>query len=380
MASSAAQNIPGSAHIQALHNKAHQKPAADKSAQGEKFADLLAENDASQPVKQAQPREKTARTEKTASTGEKKEAVPDAKEETAQDDVAEAREAEPKQEAQGDAEDKQEAANDNETPEGVAPQMAQADVQAKLKQTATSTPQDDTVGKSAGGKPEALADARAQTEAEEAAQTGTEAPEFEKALHEAKAEAPRTTETAAPKPVEMKPANDIAPAALGGSSPTQHNIAGTEKLTQTAQTPAAQPHHPTPDVNQFAVEVAARSQAGAKQFDIRLDPPELGRVDVRLSIDAAGKAEAHLTAESSQTLDLLQKDASVLARALRDAGLNLSQDGLNFSLKSQQQAGEQGRQQGQHGRNSMGAQPKEQEDVQASAYQRRSLGLLDIRI
>ena len=63
-----------------------------------------------------------------------------------------------------------------------------------------------------------------------------------------------------------------------------------------------------------------RSQSGAKQFDIRLDPPELGRVEVRLSIDATGKASAHLSADQPQTLDLLQKDAPALTRALRDAG------------------------------------------------------------
>ena len=85
----------------------------------------------------------------------------------------------------------------------------------------------------------------------------------------------------------------------------------------------------------MAVEIAARSQAGAKQFDIRLDPPELGRVEVRLSIDASGKAQAHMTADQPQTLDLLQKDAPTLTQALRDAGLDVSQSGLNFSLRGQ---------------------------------------------
>ncbi len=92
---------------------------------------------------------------------------------------------------------------------------------------------------------------------------------------------------------------------------------------------------PTPNVPALAVEIAAKSQSGAKQFDIRLDPPELGRVEVRLSIDATGKASAHLSADQQQTLDLLQKDAPALTRALREAGLDVSQDGLNFSLRHQ---------------------------------------------
>ena len=93
----------------------------------------------------------------------------------------------------------------------------------------------------------------------------------------------------------------------------------------------------TPDTDALAVSIAARSLSGAKQFDIRLDPPELGRVEVRLSIDASGKTEAHLTTDQPQTLALLQKDAPILTRALRDAGLDVSQSGLNFSLKGQGQ-------------------------------------------
>jgi len=90
-------------------------------------------------------------------------------------------------------------------------------------------------------------------------------------------------------------------------------------------------------VGVLAVAIAAKSQSGNKQFDIRLDPPELGRVEVRLSIDATGKAQASLSADQPRTLDLLKTDAPTLTRALRDAGLNVSQNGLNFSLRGQNQ-------------------------------------------
>src|SRR5262249_35481774 len=39
----------------------------------------------------------------------------------------------------------------------------------------------------------------------------------------------------------------------------------------------------------LAVEIAARAQAGRNRFEIRLDPPELGRIDVRLDVDASGQ-------------------------------------------------------------------------------------------
>ncbi len=98
----------------------------------------------------------------------------------------------------------------------------------------------------------------------------------------------------------------------------------------------------TPDVSSLAVEIAARSQSGARQFDIRLDPPELGRVEIRLSIDATGKTEAHMTADQPDTLSLLQKDSGSLTQALRDAGLDVSDNGLNFSLRSGQQGQDHG--------------------------------------
>ena len=92
----------------------------------------------------------------------------------------------------------------------------------------------------------------------------------------------------------------------------------------------------------LGIAIAARSLSGARQFDIRLDPPELGHVEVRLSIDSTGKASAHLSADQQQTLDLLQQDSSGLTRALRDAGLNVAQNGLAFSLR-QQSGGNDGR-------------------------------------
>jgi flagellar hook-length control protein FliK len=133
----------------------------------------------------------------------------------------------------------------------------------------------------------------------------------------------------------------------------------------------------------LAVEISAKSQSGAKQFDIRLDPPELGRVEVRLSIDATGKASAHLSAEQPRTLDLLQKDAPALTRALRDAGLNVSQNGLNFSLRQQQ--GDAGTN-SNHGRGGNGrsftltATTSIDATAAGSAYRGPANGRLDIRV
>jgi len=89
----------------------------------------------------------------------------------------------------------------------------------------------------------------------------------------------------------------------------------------------------------LAVEIAARAQAGQSRFEIRLDPPELGRIDVRLDIDRNGQVTSRLVVERAETLEHLQRDAASLERALQEAGLKTAQNGLQFSLRDQGSSG-----------------------------------------
>lgn len=103
-----------------------------------------------------------------------------------------------------------------------------------------------------------------------------------------------------------------------------------------AQSPVTAANTPVP-IAGLAVEIAARAQAGRHRFEIRLDPPELGRIDVRLDIDH-GHATSRLVVDRAETLDLLRRDASDLQRALQQAGLKTSDNGLQFALRDQGQA------------------------------------------
>lgn len=89
----------------------------------------------------------------------------------------------------------------------------------------------------------------------------------------------------------------------------------------------------------IALTIAAKAQNGVHQFEIRLNPPELGRVDVRLEFGRDGQMTTHLIVERPETLDMLNKDARNLERALQNAGLNLDEGSLSFSLKDQGSAG-----------------------------------------
>ena len=83
----------------------------------------------------------------------------------------------------------------------------------------------------------------------------------------------------------------------------------------------------------LAVEITTQAQAGNKHFEIRLDPPELGRIDVKLNVDRDGNVSTQIVADRSDTLDLLKRDSSTLERALQQAGLKTGDNGLDFSLR-----------------------------------------------
>jgi len=105
-------------------------------------------------------------------------------------------------------------------------------------------------------------------------------------------------------------------------------------LTATAATNAPVP------LSGLAVEIAASVKSGKSSFEIRLDPADLGRIDVRIDIDHNGQVTSHLTVEKPETLSMLRQDAPQLQRALDDAGLKTGDNGLQFSLRDQSSSGQ----------------------------------------
>ena len=90
----------------------------------------------------------------------------------------------------------------------------------------------------------------------------------------------------------------------------------------------------------LALEIAASVKSGKSRFEIRLDPADLGRIDVRIDIDRNGQVTSHLTVEKPETLSMLRQDAPQLQRALDDAGLKTGNGGLQFSLRDQSSSGQ----------------------------------------
>ncbi len=81
--------------------------------------------------------------------------------------------------------------------------------------------------------------------------------------------------------------------------------------------------------------IASKAASGNNHFEIRLDPPELGRIEVRLNVDRDGNVSSRMIVDRADTLDLLRRDATGLERALQDAGLKTADNSLQFSLRDQ---------------------------------------------
>ncbi|TYC55855.1 hypothetical protein FMN50_12580 [Rhodobacterales bacterium] len=84
---------------------------------------------------------------------------------------------------------------------------------------------------------------------------------------------------------------------------------------------------------QVAAEMARNLKDGHTRFQMRFDPPELGRVEVKMKVASDGSVHAHLVVDRPETLDLFLRDQRGLERALEQAGLNTDSSNLQFSLR-----------------------------------------------
>jgi flagellar hook-length control protein FliK len=94
------------------------------------------------------------------------------------------------------------------------------------------------------------------------------------------------------------------------------------------------------------MEIGLRSLQGLKEFQIRLDPAELGRIDVKLEIGDDKSVTARVVVDRVETLHLLQREAKTLERAFEQAGLKSSDAGVDITLRDPGQQSDQGRREG----------------------------------
>ena len=147
---------------------------------------------------------------------------------------------------------------------------------------------------------------------------------------------PEETRQAAPTEAAGSTSQVGAANKTAATNPSTFGIVTANVTTATPQTTTAaatDATEPTVPLAGLPVAIASRAQAGSSQFDIRLDPPELGRIEVQLSVDSNGQVVSHITADRQDTLNLLQQNSASLTQALRDAGLSADSSSLSFNLR-----------------------------------------------
>jgi len=185
-------------------------------------------------------------------------------------------------------------------------------------------------------------------------------------------EAGRTTEFAQ---VLQAAGGESAAASAGGG-------AGTAELPQQMRAdparPLAEPVRPMAPVpetvsarpgeigRQMGVEIARHSLDGRDSLTIRLDPVEMGEIQVRLQFDDRGTMRAQVTAESPVALEMLRRDSADLVRALGDAGVRTDAQSFQFESRSHSRGDQQG-QHGQHGQQGRPDTPGRQDAGAAEA-------------
>ncbi|MBL8571508.1 MAG: flagellar hook-length control protein FliK [Phreatobacter sp.] len=204
--------------------------------------------------------------------------------------------------------------------------------QATVAQPATAKPSASATAPAAtpptAPAPEAVAAAPEPQPEVKAAAKAEARPEMRADVRaEARPEAPAPQQQAAAPAAETAPPPAQAPASASPFS-FAHEVA--QKVA--AQTQAAGSVVP---VHALAVTIAARASTGSTRFDIKLDPPELGRIEVQMTLDREGRVKSRMVVEKQETLDLLQRDQRNLERTLAQAGLETTEGSIEFSLKDQ---------------------------------------------
>lgn len=84
-------------------------------------------------------------------------------------------------------------------------------------------------------------------------------------------------------------------------------------------------------VRTVRVQIGQAARGGDNEFTVRLDPPEMGKVTVRMAFEG-GLVRATVMSDNPETLNLLQRDSRNLEKALEESGHKVETGGLEYEL------------------------------------------------
>ncbi|WP_194435982.1 flagellar hook-length control protein FliK [Vibrio fluminensis] len=120
-------------------------------------------------------------------------------------------------------------------------------------------------------------------------------------------------------------------------------VAGQTGLNQTARLEQAAQAQPSLQLNremageQVAERIQMMMSKNLKNIDIRLDPPELGRMQIRMNMNG-DNASVHFTVANSQARDIVEQAMPRLREMLAQQGMQLSDSSVQQQASGQQQS------------------------------------------
>lgn len=147
-------------------------------------------------------------------------------------------------------------------------------------------------------------------------------------LADAQVSAPPQPAAAAVTPISADAIAHVMPAPAEPASAPQP-IPGTTTVTAPVSSPLA----PSP-ATQIAPALVQMGHAsdGSQRLTVRLDPPDLGHVQIRIDRPAEAPAHVEITVEKPETLTLLLRDQPQLQRALDQAGVPAEGRSVTFHV------------------------------------------------
>ena len=148
---------------------------------------------------------------------------------------------------------------------------------------------------------------------------------------------------------ELTPPSLTAPASVAGDalgvtqSFNAEMRAAIDAPTQAAAYTARGAVTAQPAAEQIAMQITRAADQNIDRMTVHLKPGELGKVTIALEVGPDNRLLAVISAERSETLDLLQRDSKSLEKALNDAGIKTDSGSLEFNLKGEGGAAENGR-------------------------------------
>ncbi|ROV61606.1 flagellar hook-length control protein FliK [Vibrio ponticus] len=146
--------------------------------------------------------------------------------------------------------------------------------------------------------------------------------------------------------------------------------AGQNALTQTARAEQTAQAQPTLQLSRemASEQVAERIQMmlskNLKNIDIRLDPPELGRMQIRMNMNG-DTASVHFTVANSQARDIVEQAMPRLREMLAQQGMQLSDSSVQQQASGQQQGRYASHEQGGSGQGNNNQHFDGQENLEA---------------